>query len=763
MPFEEATDQVAQWLAAPRRSGLILPVIGAVGAGKSAFLQHLAQRYPHATFIDCRGLDADAVAARLLHAWGHDADFLWRTSDPLSTAVGRISGDGRESLVLLANTQWAGATITSDEPGRIARLVATALERHGRTHVRVLLEGDAERRRVPLTRQPAVVIDGTTPEAPEASHPSPAALLSRFPQLRALACAEQREITFTTWSLLCSALADPVTPTTPITPEQLRDIAEECPGILETPPHAQENSGTERVRFRADGIRQLLGSHRPATAAEQRAITDALLDHTLRRYVRQPWPASSPHVAYAAAALPLHAASAGLLPELLDSAAFLAHVHYPALLQGMSLSYPDGVPQGSRASVVHYLEESGLAPASQAEWVSWLHWAEISRGEREFAAVLAASWAGELPWHTLWSHWRPYAVFGPSPRPDAGVGALILGDLSGTPVVATQQELNQDDLYDYGRDEDEGEEDDGGEELSYDEDADAWAVERLWSLEDGTPLSEPTVVSIYCDDDGNPETVTGRAFRASEAPHDDKENGPAPRTPQAVRRLVAAGDGRWVYGGSGGIFALRVTRPDAVVSAPQWRGEPLLRAHCRSAAWRLPADVRLPADPDRSWLEDIFGEDVCAPLAPAEIPQGITHAGTRDFLTRVGLPALEYELPFAVVEDVQETGLPAYGPRLHRLGSWVHADLLLDGRTGQIFQGAGGEDAPALLSSGVRQFFTLLGLYRRRRQSAFTTRAESVDARLALAAWGSEIDPVTTDHADWRHVFDGDWDHRDAL
>ncbi|MGY5131372.1 hypothetical protein ACWGJW_02965 [Streptomyces nigrescens] len=115
---------------------------------------------------------------------------------------------------------------------------------------------------------------------------------------------------------------------------------------------------------------------------------------------------------YAAQALPVHAALGGCLEELLGNGETLARTERYGLLQGLAAAWPAGVPQGTVAMDIHYLETQRVDPVSTGEWVSWLHWAAVNRGRRDVADGLANAGI-DLPWQTLCSHQRPYGVFGP--------------------------------------------------------------------------------------------------------------------------------------------------------------------------------------------------------------------------------------------------------------------------------------------------------------------------------------------------------------
>ncbi|MFH8411464.1 SUKH-4 family immunity protein [Streptomyces sp. NPDC018019] len=754
MHFDEAVERLVQWLDEPQEESRALHVTGAVGAGKSRLLDEAHARRPETVQVDCRGRDADDVAAALLASWGHDADFLRRRANPLDDAIRERVQQGGQVSVLLGNVQWAGASVTSKEAERVAGNLVPRLMMYGRRAIRVVVETDAELAlaEVPLTRPAALSLtapDESAPGADRSAFPSAQALVSDHPQLRPLAMAERRDVPFSVWSLLCTAAGIPASE------EELRTVASSCPDILYT----AESRGDDCAGFRQDGVRHLVRSLQPPTPEEQLRVTDALLDLTVNRYPRDRWRDRTPAGHYAAFALPLHAASAGRLTGLLDEPPFVANADHRSLLTALAVAYPDGVPQGTRASVIHYVESAGISPAGHDEWLSWLHWAEVGRGEREFADRLAEC-GGPLAWSTVWSRWRPYGVFGPAPSDDARADELLVGTLRGEPVVVTQVETDEDDLPD---------------DCDVDTDADGFYTERPWRIEDGAPLGGPVVVAECYDLEGEVESADGRVIDVAASPL-GRDGIPAPRTPAAVGPLAAAGAGTWLFGGGAGVFAVRVADEQRVVTGPAWRAAPLLGTHSRSALWRMPDEAARPDAPTPAWLDTVFGDGLRTVLAADRLPAGLRSEAARTFLTVTGVPALDDLLPFASLDDLDETGLPEADwpvgvsrPEgtgvLYRLGRWVRHDLLLDGATGRIFHNSDDEEDPAhrLLAGSAAQLWTLLALYWSLRRSALTTSAEKRDAARSLVSWAARIDPVTTGHPHWQAVFNGDWNQRDMF
>ncbi|UNO41902.1 ATP-binding protein [Streptomyces sp. MST-110588] len=750
MLYRDALDHLTRWLEEPSDPGRVLPVTGAVGVGKTRLLRDVRRYRPEAVYVDCRGLDADAVATALLTEWGYDGKFRRMRENPLSDAIGQQARQGAELLVLLGNVHWAGASVTSTEPERIATVLVPALAMYGRQSIRVVVEGDVgrERVRVPLRHENELLL-----EAPRESESAADMLVDEHQQLSVLALAEKRSISPAAWAALCDAVG------VPARDEELVALAAGFPDLIRI---RRDEQGIERVGFRRDGLRDLVRARRPAAPDSQARITEFLWERTVGRYPQEQWRDRGAVEEYAAFALPLHAAQAGRFGDLMNSASFVANVDRNSLLTGLALAYPDGVPHGSRASAIHYMEADGIEPSGHDEWVSWLHWSELNRGEVDFAEQLLRC-GGPVPWKTVWSRWRPYGIFGPAPSDAACADELVVGSVAGTPVVASRVEIDEDELPDENPD---------GTEI--DRDADGWFAERTWRLHDGAALGASTIVWEYCDLRGHVESVEGRTFEAvADIPGQDGI--PIPRHPQSVNWATDAGPDLCVYGGEGGLFAVRITEPNRVVEALEWRRKPLLRTHCRSALWPLPEATSRAGAPTKEWLEGAFGSGMCATLASSQIPEGITHSEARRFLTDIGVPTLGSLLPFAYVQDVNRPGnagrlpelpgsslhtdrLPADG-RFHRLGRWVRYNLLLDGTTGRVFHDSGDEENAShlLLAHSLGQFFTLLGLYWHLRCSALITSQEHTDARRSLAAWGEAIDRATIGHPHWLAIFDEHW------
>ncbi|MGW7195621.1 SUKH-4 family immunity protein [Streptomyces chryseus] len=720
----EAERVIGDWLVEPRQRGSVLPVLGAPGSGKTALLARIRERFPTSLAVDCRGLTVDEVACKLMAEFDIDISNP-RGREPLFDAVVNLR---RDAVVLLSNVQWAGPLFTSGEPDRVAGPLATTIGAHSRGCVRVVVEADAARQRVRISRHKEIILD-------EASNGTDVAtLLNAYPQLRALAASEVRDTPLPVWGFLCSTMGAPAGE------ERLRQMANRIPDVL----NVQVETAGLSARFASDALKQQIRSHAPLDRAEHLAVTDALCAAIVT-------PAASPVslggppgqiTDYAARAAAVHAALGGALPRLLDEhAAFVAHCDRTALLEGIALAWRDGVPMGGTAADAHYLDMEGVAPRSQGEWLAWLHWAAVNRGRTEWADALAGSGV-RMPWRTAWSKWRPYGIFGTRPETSGPVDYVELGFTRATLVVTTQRELPMP-------------ADDESEEVG-----DERYLEQVWRLADGAGLTEPSVVDVFLDDEGEVDRVIGRAVGTrpdtSSPTHGEA---PCPRLPKSVRDKEQVGEDRWVLGGSGGLFALDVLGAEELGEGPSRWHSPLVAPTRRTAIWPMPAELLTPEGPDRAWFASSLGEETLRRLEPAAIPAGVTHTKARANLSTVGFPALGgSETRFLTTLDLDRTGLaltdvPGTDELVYRLGGWLGEEVVLAGDSGRgLVASVTGTE---LLGSSLRQFMTLVGLYRTLRRSEFPTRYEERDARRSVEAWAQQIDPAAGPSKRWQAAFEG--------
>ncbi|MEV5824221.1 SUKH-4 family immunity protein [Spirillospora sp. NPDC052242] len=116
-----------------------------------------------------------------------------------------------------------------------------------------------------------------------------------------------------------------------------------------------------------------------------------------------------------------------------------------------------------------------------------------------------------------------------------------------------------------------------------------------------------------------------------------------------------------------------------------------------------------------SALVDAFGEEDVRRFDDGEVPAGVAHAGTRRFLTAVGVPTdlKNGFLNLSLFEPLPERhaarsakghwtwALPANADQWYVLGGFFGGDVALDGATGEISFIPDGDEPPRPLHSGV--------------------------------------------------------------
>ncbi|MGA5561671.1 SUKH-4 family immunity protein [Streptomyces platensis] len=706
------------WLGEPRRKGGVLVLRGAGGSGAGQVLEDLRRRVPEAVFVDCLHLSAEDVAIQVLLGLGVDPEAARERRSSLWSAQGLIN---RDAVVLLANAQWAGPTVTSTEPGRVLRLVAERFGRDDRRCLRIVVEGDADRARIPHRRQMQEMLiaepEGDGSGSAGTLQGAGADAVARNRAIRLLAAAEKPGVAFPVWSALCEAVGHRTDE------EELRSLVAQYPNQLSA---ETAEDGTESVSFTTPALRSIAREAGPLSSVDQQTLFHYLSAH-----------ADTPELArYAAQTLPLHAALGGSLEELLGNGEILARTERYGLLQGLAAAWPAGVPQGTVAMDIHYLETQRVDPVSRGEWLSWLHWAAVNRGQRDVADGIVNAGI-EMPWKTLWSHQRPYGVFGPFEGEVGRVDQVRVERRDEVPVAVMRRVVQYDDM--------------GGplnEEY----------VERVFALDDGTEVGAESVVRIPHTQD----TPRLAEFQEDAAL-------PAPRTPNANRSIRPAGPGRWVIGGHGGLYAV-----DALATADSeagvWGRGPYLGPITKAATWQCPEEALADGAPSMSWLEEIFGTGSCRPVSAIDLPDGLRNPTAREFLSTTGLPYLNGQIPFFSSLPLDEQGLPEFewpeddtdpeaeGP-FYRIGSWMGGAVVLDGSSGTVLQDTESGYSTVLLASSLPQFATVLRLYGEYRASWLSTLAEAADARWSLREWAEEIDPATETGDHWDEVFEGDLDN----
>ncbi|MFE0357875.1 SUKH-4 family immunity protein [Streptomyces nigra] len=291
-------------------------------------------------------------------------------------------------------------------------------------------------------------------------------------------------------------------------------------------------------------------------------------------------------------------------------------------------------------------------------------------------------------------------------------------------------------------------------------------LERVWRLTDGTELAAPSVVDLFLDSDEEVGRVVGRTLdiRPPASTHPEV---PRPRLPRSVRDAEPAGGGRWVLGGSGGIFVVDVLEADEVAGDRKRWPSPLV-APRRTAIWPMPAALRPAEGSDHCWLATAFGEGRLRRLEWSAIPAGVAHSQTLATLTGIGFPALAdgREPTWLTTVDLDQTGLepldaPGHTEPAYLLGYWLSEKVFPGGDSGRVLLASAA--GVRLLGSSLRQFMTLVSLYITLRRSEFSTRYEEEDARRSLAAWARQIEQPAGLSPSWTAAFDGDLDVPESL
>ncbi|MFJ8671463.1 SUKH-4 family immunity protein [Streptomyces sp. NPDC093589] len=732
--------QVQEWLELPVRKRQRLAVNGERGSGKSAFLQEIADRTPGATFVDCSGLTAEEVALRTWEAAGAglERDDLMRGRTALRES---LSGD---HVILLANPQWAGRTFTSSVPLLITRALSFLISWAPGANIRLALEWDSDRLGPPRPGDRVV----SPPGPGAADSPGHSAGHDTWHPLGALAAAELPEVPESVYRLLHEALEGP-----PDVPEGAV-LGAEYADVLDVRSDAEEGL---LLSFRSRSLMQRWRQAHPLGQEAQRRIVQALVTagpEPLSRYARH--------------ALPAHAALGGVFEDVLLQGRVLAQLHPQSVWDALACAFPQGVPQegrhGGLLAEIRALEARGAWSLTQGEWVSWLHHSAVGAGLTEFSRELTESGV-RMPWRTVWSRWRTSGVFGPV---DGEVGrvdeiALIPASSSSAPSgklglltardATTAKSADPDHAY----------------------------VRQEWDPATGERLAEPAVVAEPLNEadwvfgDRIPKGLPAAFAEQFDGEWDVAEGGdesttPLPRSPVSVTQAIES-DRTWVLAGEGGLFAVSCVAEVGGDEPPAWREEPLIAPHAKVAAPELPAPAAAAAQgapESRAWLEETFGAGACRRHPESELPDGVTDVRARRFLAEVGLPDVGGFLHLQTnggltPVDGGPTGGGEGGAARYALGSWMHADLLLDGTTGQVLRSVPDEE-PVLAGESLPQFFTMVRLFDAFRRAFCPSRADRRDAQHVLAAWCARIDPEAADGETWEEVLggtefeDGTWD-----
>ncbi|WP_330356673.1 SUKH-4 family immunity protein [Streptomyces chartreusis] len=278
---------------------------------------------------------------------------------------------------------------------------------------------------------------------------------------------------------------------------------------------------------------------------------------------------------------------------------------------------------------------------------------------------------------------------------------------------------------------------------------------------------------------GYPSSAGPTAAQSLAAQAAESHSWPFPETGPPVRdvfdrsrddisfiRSKQLASGQWLFVGASGTFVVdaeRVPEPDLPPVPDGIIEETITRA----GIWECPAPALAEGAPSLDWLEATFGRGTCRRLPDDELPTGLVHTESRQFLVEIGLPALSHHLPFMTTVDAAETGLvPMWWPEgaaprevagpFYHLGHWTGGNILLDGGTGAVVVDGNTGYSDVILASSLRKFCTLLRLCHEFLVSDFATNHERGDALDSLGEWVEEIDPVTESALIWEHALDTD-------
>jgi len=432
------------------------------------------------------------------------------------------------------------------------------------------------------------------------------------------------------------------------------------------------------------------------------------------------------------------------------------------LIEALPVAFPDGVPAGTFAADLHYLDKLAPAPSSHAEWLAMLHLLALSQGDPERAEALIRS-AGPLPWRTVWTDWRaPGRLHTPGPHVDA------VEDLWADTATSSVTSLS------------------------------ANGEERIWDASSGRPVTS--------DNPDNPDIRDDREGREDRDDREDREDredrttapagSPSSRAAvweaepswniarlrltadpdvslvvQAPTVQAAAGVGALVVlGGDRGLYAIE-PEPGYKNSHPL---RPLPAVGPRGKITPRPFDEAA-ARPTRARLLDVFSARTAPTLTTEQLPAGLTHEPTRRFLSEVGFPAVSdfygldthHLLDTGLMEHTWEGGeefeTPVGDGPFYRLGTWIGGILLLDGPTGRVLRqsrpGAVDDREPGdpLAGSSLASFVGMVCL-QWEYMLAYSTSGglDGADLLAELTAWLTALDPAAAATRNWGHVLDPD-------
>ncbi|WP_407553268.1 SUKH-4 family immunity protein [Streptomyces sp. Pv4-95] len=673
---QDAAEKIVAWWRDRQSSERrVLEVAGPLGAGKTAVLRRVAEQEADAVLLDTTSKSPEALLAEVFETFGAPPPTPegpgWVRQFLDTVPVAR-----RHRLVLLSNTQRSGATRTSLQGDLVHDTIASGLARVGLAVVVEVMPVTGPG----LRRTRYVLPEQTLEDTCEQTTAVPPVLLT------ALALAEPRNVPVPVWSALAQAIDPSAAEGTDL--QQLVDTETEL--FID---------GPEGVSFRRESFAdRLRNSARPELMASVGANIVSWL-RAREEELRHPlgWAASGPVGLYAARGLAMHAAHSGHLPSVLEDGVALANIGQREILDAACAASKLGdAATDSAASDARQLWRCGVDPdGSQAAWAAWLHLTHTARGRTDVVRGIEASGV-RLPWKTCWASWRPPGSISPELVHPGSLETLMHVVQNGRPAV-----------------------------LAIGPGADRQA--RVWDVTDGsvtagpwkgeTPASVSAELALPLAPDGHPLPDEPR-----KATLRDIERG------EDGMRLCSLPIGEVrVYAGDSGLFAVKA-KSGPTVDALMLSNSSLLPPFGRPRGPVPPAF----SPPTRSEIEAYFGSGAVQRMSEDEVPSGLAHPSSRDWLTTVGLPVTSFaglQLRPLADQGLKEIVWPDDPDRPDfSIGTWDETPVIIDGEDGQMLL-LDEHEEDELIASSLAHFTALL-LVLHRGLRMLSTRVNEHDAYL---------------------------------
>ncbi|WP_274915601.1 SUKH-4 family immunity protein [Streptomyces sp. WZ-12] len=685
---EQAVAQVLDWWENGRDdAGRVNLAVEQDGPAVSAVLRELHRRVPGSVLLDATGKTADGLLNELLDVLGvpESPRFPWNWDD-------QVKRLGTHHLVLIDHSSSAGPTRRSAQTELVVRRLAEQLSLADGLGAVLAVPLDHDQRLGSITLRLDTAPTGEDPDTPE-----PADL--PFP-VRALALSEPRLVPLPVWRELMTAAttagldASPDGTQPPAAEADLEALARQLPSLL----HYADGLVSFADEGLAAAIRRAQDSD--VTAAVGRHLVTWLRQHAPDFQHPDGWAASGPLGRYATDGILMHAVQAGLFDELVADGTVVAHLPQPTLLDAAHCAYDGSLLGNNAAADAVYLLMYALTRLPQPAWAAWLHLAATARGDIALADGITRSGI-QLPWQTLWTHWRPPGGYHHSYLHPGAIGDLHPVRWEGRPAVLS----------------------DGDDGTHIWDPTSGELLAGPWTTDEDFPTDARPALTWHSGD----HTVPGPTSLQDLREHADTSEvwvgaleGPLyvsltiEPAGAATRLIVVAGDS--------GLFAVR-PQPDV---DPDDLHQPYVRqllGALTAAGPTTPANAPAPSPQD---LAAIFGADAYVTTAPERLPDDLTDPTARRVLTETGLPAfddqgiaLDPSAPDFLDEVSWAEGFPEEpdetGP-FYRIGIWMGGDVVVDGPSGHVLRCPGYADdtiaeGGALVATDLEHFLTMAALF----------------------------------------------------